>query len=359
METERKNLMKNQLSLALLAASMLLAGPAFAQDDSAKPSNEAKPIELHFRMDTVGMVQALSQKNDSNSLPKLSTGLQAALGNAHIDARLTEGIRVYAEFYLSSKAHAGTLTDREGYILLSTLPDKISPGPVKRLFNFIDVKAGHFEIDFGQQHLFRSDNADVQRNALIGNYIVDPNTVEGGVEVIGRHGPMSALVGLGNGVTVEDFQSKRVFSKHAKLLLEPANKQGHVSVSVYRADHSGTPPKASSGSSAEMFASNRSGSRYSAVLGGGAEAGQLRLGMGKDITAWQADGSANISRLKLFGLFGSFTDADTNGSDAGSPEDRWTYVGGEARFDVVSDLYVVGNPEFHGFLTEASVSFGR
>ena len=91
--------------------------------------------------------------------------------------KCAKGIDVYFDLYLSSSHHVGEVTDHEGFIYISLLPDDYNIGNLNKILKYIDIKAGHFELDFGNQHLFRSDNADVQRNPLIGNYIVDANTV--------------------------------------------------------------------------------------------------------------------------------------------------------------------------------------
>lgn len=328
----------------------------FAQEQSSGPS-------LKIGMDAVGVWQNLSQTNDPDTLKEITSGFQAALGNLHFTSTLTEGIDVYFELYLSSKAHAGYVMDREGYVRISKLPEQMNVLGINSALKYVNLKAGHFEVDFGNTHLVRSDNAQVQKNPLVGNYVVDPNTVEFGVELIGGYRSLHALAGIGSGLTVEDFQSGRQYSKHGKVWIEPEDRSYNVATSLYRVNQAGNPPGYPfTGSYSEMFAGNRSGSRYSGVIEGGAEAGQIKLGKGQDLTAWQFDGAYVISPVTVSATFGGGHDLDLNGNAAGSPSERWTYYGAETKYDLIPEMvYVAGRyskvqlSDYRGSSTDASV----
>lgn len=329
--------------LGALAALALTPAAAGAQGTDTTAAREGP--ELTVGMDAVSVWQALENQNDAGTLPNLVPGFQAALGNLHLNLALAEGIDVYAELYMSSKHHPGQVMDREGWVKISGLPERWDLFGVGPLFERVNVKAGHFEVDFGNQHLYRSDNAQVQRNPLIGNYVVDPNTVEAGVELMGREGAFYWVAGYGSGVTVEDFQPGKGHSLHAKAGLSPADTAFDVAASVYRADHSGNPTGyPNRGSAEELFSGNRSGSRYSGVINlGSPDAGQLNLGRGQDVLAWQLDGAWRTDALRLSGLLGRMRDADLNGSEPGEPREEWWYYGVEAKYNLLFDIvYVAG-----------------
>lgn len=331
--------MKYRTILKISALLVLLPVRAAVAQQGAATGDDNYP-RIRFGMDAVTVWQALENRNDPGTLPNLSTGMQAALGNLQLNVALADGIDVYAEFYLSSKHHPGEVMDREGWMYISKLPDRWDLFGLNTIFKYIDIKAGHFEVDFGNQHLTRSDNAQVQKNPLIGNYIVDPNTVEAGLEVIGNEGTFNWLAGFGSGVTVEDFQPGRGYSLHGKLWLEPDDSRFNVAASVYRANHSGNPTGyPNDGSSEELFSGNRSGSRYSGVINlTSPDAGQLNLGRGQDVTAWQLDAGVNLEPFEISGLFGQMQDGDVNGSDDGEPHEEWTYFGAEAKVDLLFDM---------------------
>lgn len=336
----------SMISLAALAL-VATAGPATAQ--SATPAKDSTP-RVRVTIDAATAWQSLKQKNDPDTLPALTSGFQEAVGNVEVNARIVDGLDAYVELYLSSKHHPGTVMDREGYLLLTKLPDNINILDLNNtLFKFLSVKAGHFEVDFGNQHLIRSDNGDVQRNPLIGNYVVDPNTVEAGFELIGNLGFLHGVAGLSNGGTTEDFQPGHQYAKHAKVWLAPPGSESpgtslfDLAYSIYRVNQSNNPTSASGGSFSEMFSGNRSGSRYSAVLGlTDPEAGQIKIGKGQDLKAQQVDADFNLNRLQVTSLYGWVKDGDINGSAPGTPVDQWKYYGGDARLKVTSNFYLAG-----------------
>ncbi|MCG3204660.1 MAG: hypothetical protein KCHDKBKB_01375 [Elusimicrobia bacterium] len=319
----------------MLLAGLLLSGPvkaALEDYDTSLP-----PVKI--RVLTVGAWQDLQQKNNNGTLPQIESGFHAALANLELFTTVMPGIDVYADFYLSSRRHLGTLYAREGYLMISKLPDHMNVLNINDwFFKYFKVKGGHFELDFGQQHLYRSDNADIYRNPLIGNYVVDPNTVEGGVELIGDFNWLHLVGGISNGVTTEKFTSGRAYSNHGKVLIEPKSKKFFLAGSYYRVHHS-------SNATTELFSALRSGSRYAGVFGptsvdGDPDAGQVFMGKGYDVTAYQFDAGFTLSRLAMSGLWGWYEDADTNsGLTAGTPAERWTYWGAEAKVDITQRFY--------------------
>ncbi|MBD3275485.1 MAG: hypothetical protein GF372_09255 [Candidatus Marinimicrobia bacterium] len=279
-----------------------------------------------------------------------------------VSAELWPELSVYFEFYFSGKHHEGIVTPREGYLYLDKLPEKLNYFGLNRLFKIMDVKAGHFETNFGNWHLIRSDNADVQRNPLVGNYIIDANTVEPGVELIFDLNSFYLVAGVSNGTTTGVFEPNRGTGIHGKLGLDIEDKL-QLSASVYRVDHSGNPAlgcekcqvsfpdipgspvedpdeEISDGSFSSLFAGNRSGSRYAGVLGDGPDVGTLNVGRGQDVLAWHLDGQFRTGNLRLFGMGGAAYDSDINGSEDGEPEENWYYYGGEIQYDLFDDLYL-------------------
>ena len=336
--------MKSFRKISAAALSALLAAPLAAQP---KTVSLVVP-EIHMRLETVGAWHALDIDNDLGTAPDMTTGLAAAQGNLYLFATVADGIDVFTEFYLSSKHHQGEFSDREGYVLISHLPERVNAPPLRWLFEHVDVKGGHFEIDYGNQHWVRSDNAEVQRNPLVGNYLVDPNVVEGGVELIGHHNWLHWVAGMGNGMNTEDFRKGREYSKHGKLMIEGPRKAWNLAGSFYAVDQSDsliTAP-ATIGSKSGFLSGDRSGSRYSGLNpASGAtdpDFGQLYLGNGQDLFAWQADAGFFCGPWAFTGLFGFFEDADTNGAAVADPEDQWTYFGGDVKYNLTQHAYLAG-----------------
>lgn len=313
----------------------ILAGALPLQAQGGKPS-------LEVGVETAGILQDLTQKNQSNTLPEVPAGFQSAVGNVFVNSRITSGIDVYFELYLSSKHHEGYVMDHQGFIYLSKLPDNLNVLGLNSLFKYIDLKAGAFDIDYGNWHSIRSDNGRVQRNPFIGNYIVDANTEEPGIEVIAHTGPFEEVLGVSNGTTTGDFKPNRGTAVHGKLRLRLQDRLD-VAASVYRVNHSGNPTGyPNNGSYSSLYDGIRGGSRYSGVLGGGAEVGQITPGNGQDVFAWQVDGSYLMRPLRFFGMIGVADDFDSNGSAAGTPADNWSYFGGETEWYFTPQVYLGG-----------------
>jgi len=328
--------MRRMYAFIVIALLMLGVAPIQAQN------SKANSPEVKFGVETAGVVQALQQSSESNTLPEIPVGFQSAVGNIFVNAKITDGLKVYFELYLSSKHHEGYVMDREGYVYLSKLPEQYNIFGINKIFRYVDLKAGAFEIDYGNWHLNRSDNGQVQNNPLIGNYIVDANTTEPGIEVIGHAGLFRGVVGVSTGTTTGDFKADRGFAVHGKLGINIPKKLD-VAASVYNVDHSGNPTGyPNHGSYSALYAGNRSGSRYSAVLGGGPEAGQLAIGKGQKVTAYQFDAAFTLNPVHIYGMYGNSKDADINGSDPGTPVSEWNYFGGEAQWHLSPVFYLAG-----------------
>jgi hypothetical protein len=326
--------------------------------------------ELRFGMDAATVWQSLNVRRDPVGDFGMVPGFHAAVANVTLGADF-EGIGVFTELYLSSKHHQGQVYDHEGYLFLDRLPKSWDKLGLNKVFQYLDVKAGHFELDYGNLRYFRSDNGQVARNSLIGNYVIDPNTVEGGFELVGAFGPVQAVAGFGGGLPTESFQPGTGYSTHAKLTLQPGRNifeaPFSLSASVYRSDQSQTPTGyPNPGTYSELFAGNRSGERYGGPYlngrrGWDAEFGQIKPGEGQDVLAWQVDGLVNFGPLFAMGAYGWTRDSDVTGVDLDpdtkqpaalqtSPDDEWRYYSAEARLDVLPGLYLAGR--YSGAATE-------
>ena len=147
----------------------------------------------------------------------------------------------------------------------------------------------------------------MQHNALIGNYVIDPKTVEIGLEVTTTPGPVH-LMGIGNGSTTEKFKEGTGMSYHGKIWTDPVESL-RMSTSYYRVDHSDNKAKFA-GSWGNLFSGHRSGGSYSGILDGGNAPGQVVPGAGQDVTAAQFDATWNRDGLELYSHYGWMEDAD-------------------------------------------------
>jgi hypothetical protein len=64
---------------------------------------------------------------------------------------------------------------------------------------YVTLRLGHFEINYGDAHFRRTDNGNALYNPFVGNYILDAFTTEIGGEVYVRSNGLMAMVGVTGG----------------------------------------------------------------------------------------------------------------------------------------------------------------
>ncbi len=329
-----------RLSVLFISIIALLM---FSANIKAQENNDTSSTKQILKITgvTSGAIQYLQQDNDLHNMPKIPWGFQSARGNLNFSAHIADGIDVFFNAFLSSNHHVGQWYDDEGYITISKLPESSDIlGLNNSLFKYFTLKAGFIPVDYGLWWEIRSDNADVQRNPLIGNYIVDANDVEPSLEIKTKPALFNALVAFGDGTTTGDFTPGRGNEVNAKVWLDLHN-QLNIAASVYRSNqaNNGTGYPAG-GSTTDLYAGNRSGSQYSGIFGDDPEAGDIAPQKGQNVTAYQFDGFYNLKPVKIFGMYGYTKDADINGSAPGTPQESWSYYGGDITYYIFPALYM-------------------
>lgn len=323
-------------------ATVFLAAAMATAEDTDRLAWESWTKRIRIGLDVRGYGQALSQRNNDNTLPVLEKSIGRGFGNINIWGHITDGLDIYTSIYITSRQHA-EMYGQEGYMLLTKTPPYIQELDlpfVDWFFDHLDVKAGHFGIDFGDAHLYRTDNADAQRNPLIGNFVIDPNTTEAGIEFSTTPGRIGGVFGVTNGSENERFTSDQGLGLHGKVYGYPRESL-RISGSVYSVDHSG--PVTSGNAFSSLFSGNRSGGPYAAVIPGGRGPGQVEIGAGEEVFAWQADATLDLGRCIARGHYGMKYDRDNNGAAFGTPRDDWRYFSGEVQYFLKPErLYLAG-----------------
>ncbi len=334
-------------SLKTLAAALALAIGFTSAAHAQIKLTETEKQKLYITINTVGTAQALNHKNvfDLKGVPlaKVEPGFQNAFGDLGFVGKFgkNEEITVYMDMYLSSRNHPSQTYGNEGYILLRGVPENLeSLKFLEPILTKVDIKAGHMLIDFGDAGQHRSNNAIVQKNPLVGNFVVDPNIVSIGMQVSSKQDRRWGwLVGGSNGTTTENWTVGRGFAYNGKLWVKPIDGL-RTSVSYIGTDQSDNPTTAAGGSSMQMFTGNRSGERYAGVLGGGQAPGNVFPQAGEKFSAAQFDVTFdNGSPIKVYGHYGRTQDLDINGSAPGAPEEKWAYYAADATYNFTPSLY--------------------
>jgi hypothetical protein len=131
-----------------------------------------------------------------NQLMEIGAGFNNATANLYLNAQLAPGIRVALTSYLSSRHHNETWV-KDGYLLIDDSP--VDVPALKSLMKYVTIKAGHFEVNYGDAHFRRSDNGNAMHNPFVGNLLMDAFTTEIGGEVYVRSGPWMVMGGVTGG----------------------------------------------------------------------------------------------------------------------------------------------------------------
>lgn len=162
-------------------------GAAFTQQfQGLDHSNTAAPV----------LVTTAGVTTNTNQLIRIGHGPNNATANLYMNGQLARGIRVAMTTYSSARHHNETWV-KDGYLLVDASP--IDWAPLNNIMKYVTIRAGHFEINYGDAHFRRTDNGNSIRNALVGNYLMDAFTTEVGGEVYVRANGFLAMAGVTGG----------------------------------------------------------------------------------------------------------------------------------------------------------------
>ena len=277
------------------------------------PKEDDIPFEgfaLDFGAAFTQQFQALDHSNTAvarivdgtnvNELADLGPGFNLATANLYLNAQLAPGVRVALEGYMSSRHHSEFWV-KGGYLQIDRSPIDIEA--LHTLMQYVTLKAGHFEINYGDAHFRRSDNGNALFNPFVGNYIMDAFATEIGAEAYVRAGPWLAMVGVTNGeikgaVTDPDTRAPSFIGKFGYDRELDPRMRIRLTGSVYTTQKS---------NNNTLYAGDRAGSRYYNVMDNAAGAdfrnGRINPGLTDKVTAWQINPFVKVGGLELFGVY--------------------------------------------------------
>lgn len=298
-------------------------------------------VRLEMELHTVGRMQALRQDasirqvdadgettvRDARS--KSSPAFQHAIGNIGWRFFYHDYLEVFFDATMASRVAADKWWGHQGYMLVRQLPEDSPVAGFNRVLRHIDVKAGQFVVDFGNERFRRSYNADVRHNPLVGNPIVSPHATEVGVEIVHQNPRgFGVMAGFGSGVATENFDEDSRLSYRGKLWAGPSGPGGvEAALSLYHVQHGSGIARGSN-----LFRTERLGGQYAGVWDDGNAPGQVMIGDGTNLTAWQLDSGWNpTERLAIRGYFGQASD------DQGQTDEAWNYYGATGQYFLLPD----------------------
>ena len=273
-----------------------------------------------------------------NRLMTIGQGFNLATANLYVNAQLAPGIRVALTSYLSSRHHQETWV-KDGYLLVDGSPIEFEP--LEKLFEYVTIRAGHFELNYGDAHFRRSDNGNAIYNPFVGNLILDAFTTEIGGEVYVRSHGFMGMVGLTDGVNKGDVTNPQ---RRRPAYYGKAGFDRQLTDDV-RLRLMGSLYAVSKTPSATLFAGDRAGSRYYFVLENTTasttanySSGLLNPAFGNKLVAWQINPFVKIRDLELFGVI-----EQAEGKKRAEAENRvWNQYALDAIYRLLDDRAYVG-----------------
>lgn len=176
-------------------------GPAQTGVNVFEAPKEAGPafdgLTAHIGGDFAIQFQGLDQSNDAGTFVGLAPNFTLPTANLNLDVQIASGMRMHLRTYLSSRHHTEAYV-KGGYFQVDNL-DFIQDGFLASAMDVTRFRFGMDEINFGDTHFRRSDNAATVYNPFVGNYLMDAFTTEPFAEVSVLKDGFIGVAGLSNG----------------------------------------------------------------------------------------------------------------------------------------------------------------
>ena len=301
------------------------------------------------------LVTTAGVTTNANQLIRIGHGPNNATANLYLNGQLARGIRVAMTTYSSARHHNETWV-KDGYLLVDASP--IDWQPLNNIMKYVTIRAGHFEINYGDAHFRRSDNGNSIRNPLVGNYIMDAFTTEVGGEMYLRANGFLGMFGVTGGevrgmVANPDKRSPTYLGKLGYDKRFSDDLRFRLTASSYAS---------SSSVNNTLFSGDRAGSRYYDVLenttsteSAQAWSGAMQPGLKNSIHSYVVNPFVQFHGLEFFGNI-----ERAKGRAAGETANRtWNQNVGEvvhrflpdqrlyvaARYNTVKGQLTVGTPD--------------
>lgn len=206
--------MKTIKKLALLTMVILLGATINAQENQyfrqagfdglnvfeTKKTNDVEFEKLLVKIggDFAIQFQGLSHSNDMNNLTAIGSNVNLPTANLNFDVQLADGVRMHLRTFLSARHHNETWV-KGGYIQMDKL-DFIKIDFLKNIMDITTIRIGVDQLNYGDAHFRRSDNAMAIYNPFVGNYIMDAYTTEPFIEFTMQPKNYVIVAGISNGL---------------------------------------------------------------------------------------------------------------------------------------------------------------
>jgi len=346
-------------------------GGSFTQDfQSLKHSNKPTYVATSgTNAANKNFLYGTVKAEDSTSVTL--SGFNLAMANLNLDMQIGDGIRVALENYMSSRHHSEFWV-KGGYIQFDKLPMFGSP---KWFTDYMRVKIGHFQPNFGDMQFRRTDGGNTMFNPFVENYIFDAFTTEIGGEVYvfpvdGFMGMVGLTSGFING-NIDNYPTVPVAPN-----VEPSEKKPSITVKLaydktfndLRFRLSASMYNNSGSARNTLYAGDRTGSHYFMVMeptgatyAGNKDSGRFTgLGVANKINAISINPFIKYKGLEIFGgyeIIKGRTNTERNGSERSfnqlAVEGLYRFLKDEKAYVGARYIQAKGTPQ--GFANEMSI----
>ncbi|HVB31744.1 MAG TPA: hypothetical protein VNE60_09495 [Gemmatimonadaceae bacterium] len=263
---------------------------------------------------------------NANALMPIGPGFNNAMANLYMNTQLAKGIRVQLTAYLSTRHHNEAWV-KDGYFLIDDSPFDVPE--LNMLMQYLTLRVGHFEINYGDEHFRRTDGGNALDNAFIGNPIIDAFTTEIGAEAYLRSNGYMLMGAITGGEVRGTVETP---SKRAPAFYGKAGYDKQLNKDL-RFRLTGSLFSQARSANNTLIGGDRAGSHYFDVMENTAStttanawSGTINPGMRNDIHALAVNPFIKYQGLELFGDAERF-----RGSSATEVSDRtWTQYDGQA-----------------------------
>lgn len=166
--------------------------------------------KLHVKIGTDMELDYQSLVNyPTKLLVPIGEGINFPMANMRIIGFLSPGIKLHVELYLANPHHTNTYV-KDGYLLIDKMPF-IKSDVIDNIMQYVSLKVGDMEANYGDEHFRRSDGGNVIRNPFIGNYIMDAFTTMPAAELNLNIKGFIAMIAAGTGTlnqTLDTYNAK-------------------------------------------------------------------------------------------------------------------------------------------------------
>lgn len=280
-------------------------------------------------------------------LVNLGSDINLPTANLDVNAYLAKGVKLHLRTYLSARHHNEAWV-KGGYMQIDNL-DFISEGLLSNVMKHARIKVGMDEVNYGDSHFRRTDNAKAINNAFVGNLIMDNFTTEPFGEVYVFYNNFIGMVGVSNGKLNQTPVKGSNDNKPSIYAKVGYDKQVNPDLRVRLTGSIMQTNGLSTGG--YLYSADRAGSRYYYVLLSTLDAmgtsnyatGRFNPGF-KEMTAIQINPFIKYKGLEFFGTFENVSGNKLLNGQLRDSDGNYTQLAGEVlyRFGKKEQFYLGG-----------------